>query len=63
MKDMPIPLRVSEELVGRIDRLATALTARASGAKVARSSAMRVAIERGLDVLEVELGIVPKRKK
>ena len=54
-------IRLDAEIVGRLDRLAEALTARAAGAPVNRSSAARVALERGLADLEAELKIKPRR--
>lgn len=63
MTGRPIPIRLEDDLVERIDRVAEALKARASGAPVPRAVAMRVAMERGLDALEVELGIGTRRSK
>lgn len=55
--DRPLPIRLEDDTIERLDRLAAALTERAAGVKVSRSGAMRATIERGLDVLEAELGI------
>lgn len=61
--DRPLPVRLEDDTIERLDRLAAALTQRAAGVKVSRSSAMRVTIERGLDALEAELGIGEKSKR
>ena len=52
-----IGARLDAELVERLDRLATLLSARAAGTPVKRSDAVRLAVTRGLDVLERELGV------
>jgi hypothetical protein len=52
-----IGARLDAELVKRLDRLATLLSARAAGTPVKRSDAVRLAVTRGLDVLERELGV------
>jgi hypothetical protein len=65
MADRPIPVRLEEDIIERLDRIAEALTARAVGARVSRASAMRVALERGVSSIETELGLSrakPKRK-
>jgi len=52
-----IPIRLSEETIARLDAVSKVLTTRAIGAEASRSSAMRVAIDRGLEILEQELDI------
>jgi hypothetical protein len=60
----PFPLRIDETTIGRLDRLAALMTERAAGAAVTRASVIRVAMERGLESLEKELGgSKPKRKR
>ena len=49
--------RVTPSAIPRLDRIAAALTARVPGSKLRRSDALRAAIERGVEVLEAELGI------
>lgn len=61
MTGKPIPIRLDDDLLDRIDRVAEALRVRAAGVKVAKASVMREALERGLDSLESELGL--RRKK
>ncbi len=56
-------VRFSEADLARLDRLAQVLTARAVGARVSRASAARLALGRGLDSLETELGITAKAKQ
>jgi len=60
--DRTIPIRLEEDLIGRLDALATALTERAAGAKVTRTGVMRVALERGVQALEAEVGSAGRRK-
>jgi hypothetical protein len=50
--------RVPSSLVPRLDRIREALSMRAAGARLKRSDAIRAAIERGVEALESELGIV-----
>lgn len=63
MAGKPIPLRLEDELLDRIDRVAEALRVRAAGVKVAKASVMREALERGLDSLESELGLNRRKKR
>jgi hypothetical protein len=62
MTARPIPIRLEEALLERIDCVAEALQKRAAGAPVPRAVAMRVAMERGLDALETELGLGSARR-
>ena len=61
MKTDHVGFRLDEELVGRLDALAEALSLRAAGVKVNRSAAARTALERGLSAMEKEIGIEPKK--
>jgi hypothetical protein len=67
MPDRAIPIRLDDAFIERLDRLAEALAERAAGAHVSRSSAIRVALDRGVGALEAELGLgkasKPKRKQ
>lgn len=67
MTELPISVRLSAEAVERLDRIAAALSDRAAGAPMNRSSVVRVAVGRGIDALEAELGLSkrpkPKRSK
>jgi predicted transcriptional regulator len=64
MTGKPTPIRLDDEIIGRVDRVAAGLAERASGVRVSRSEAMRVALEQGLRQLEHELEItVPKNRK
>jgi len=58
-----IPIRLEDDLIERLDALAIVLTERAAGAKVTRTSAMRAALERGLEALEAETRTAPRRRK
>jgi hypothetical protein len=65
--------RVQGATARRLDRIADKLASRRPGENIRRSDALRVAIERGVEVLERELGIsqdeapeptqTPKEKK
>lgn len=50
-------LRLDRPLAARVDRVAEALRSRAAGVPVARSAALRLLVERGLAVVEHELGL------
>lgn len=54
-------IRLDADLIERLDRVAEAMSERAAGAPVNRSTAARVALERGLDVVESELKVKRKR--
>jgi predicted transcriptional regulator len=58
-----IAIRLESELLERIDRLAGKMQERAAGAEVTRTAAMKVALTRGLDALEAELGLAGRRAK
>lgn len=55
------PIRLDEKLLERFDKLATVLSSRAGGVAVNRTDAIRAAVTKGLDALEVEYGIGRKR--
>lgn len=63
MTARPVPLRIDETILERLDRVAAALSERAAGARVPRSDAIRIALERGVASLEQELGLARKRKR
>ena len=58
-----LSVKVSDEFVARVDRLAEEMSTRAGGAKVTRSNAMRVALERGMEVLEGEFAMKKAKPK
>lgn len=58
-----LSVKVDDELAERLDRLAAEMSARAGGAQVTRSNAMRVALERGMEALETEFAIRTKKPK
>jgi predicted transcriptional regulator len=62
MTDSPLSIRIPDELLTRLDRMASAMSKRAAGAEVTRSAALRVALARGLEVLEARL-LVSKRRR
>lgn len=51
-----IPVRLTPEDLERFDQLAAMLSERAGGLKVSRSELMRMVFQRGIPVLEAELG-------
>ncbi len=50
-----VAVRMPPELIERLDALAVKLSKRAAGAEVSRSDVTRLAVERGIAVLEAEL--------
>ena len=60
-----ISIRVPNEALARGDRLAEALRERPEyqTLRITRSRALILAMMRGLDVMEAELGIVPRKRK
>ncbi len=62
MVDHPTSVRLDDDLSSRLDRIAEALTRRAAGVSVGRSRALKLAIERGIDALEEELGLRKKKR-
>jgi len=67
VQDKQVVLRVSSELVERADALKDVLSERdelRAFGRVSRSSVMRLAVQRGLEVLEAEYGAArPRRHK
>jgi predicted transcriptional regulator len=63
MTDKPIAIRLDEETLTRLDRIATALTGRVAGARLNRTDAHRVALLRGIESLEEELALQKKKKR
>src|SRR5262245_50681477 len=68
MRDMPsdrlptVSGRVLPATVERLDRIAAELARKRPGEVVKRSDALRVALERGVEVLEHELGLVAEER-
>lgn len=56
-------IRLDADLIARLDRLADAMSERAGGAPVNRSSAARVALERGLVDLESEFKLARAKRR
>lgn len=63
MTEHPVSVRLDTEAVERLDRITEALSARAAGATLKRSNVVRLAVDRGIDALEAELGLKKKRKR
>ena len=56
--EQPISVRFEPEMLERLDRVATQLSKVNANIRVGRSSVVKLALERALLVLEVELAIV-----
>jgi hypothetical protein len=63
MASRPIPIRLEDELLARIDRVVAALSRRAHGVGITRSAVVRTAIDRGLKQLEAVLRQPPTRRR
>lgn len=55
-------VRLDDAIESRLDVLAKRMSERAHGAEVTKSNVLRVAIERGLEALEHDLGVARKTK-
>lgn len=55
MPNTIVSFRLSDELIERLDHIAHELSKKARGAKVSRTEALRLCVDRGLPVLEEEL--------
>jgi predicted transcriptional regulator len=62
MTETVLTLRIDVATMGRLERIAEAMTKAAQGAKVKRGTAARAVLERGLDVTEASLGITKKKR-
>lgn len=63
-RESPSAFRLTQDQVDDLDAIASALSVRAEGARVSRSHAIRIAIDRGRAVLRTELGLdVTKAKR
>jgi hypothetical protein len=58
----PIAIRFNEATMARFDAIASYLSERAHGAPIARTRVIEMIIDRGLPLLEAELGIGAKPK-
>ena len=61
MTTLSVRLEVSE--INRLDQIAQALAARAHGARITRSNALRVTVEAGLTALEAEHDLGQKKRR
>lgn len=59
----PIPVRLDDETLSRLDALAEAMSERTGGAAITRANALRAALNAGLQVLEIENGLGRARQK
>lgn len=62
MTEHPITVRLDDETILRLERIAEALGKRAAGVTLKRGTVVRVAIEHGLESLEQELGLAKKKR-
>ncbi|MGH7436951.1 MAG: hypothetical protein ACRENE_14860 [Polyangiaceae bacterium] len=63
MNEHPTSVRLSDDTLERVDRVAAQLTKQAAGLQVGRSRALQLTIAKGLDALEEELGMSKKPKR
>jgi hypothetical protein len=63
MTGKPIPIRLDDEIVARLDKLAQAMSERTGGATITRVNALRAVLLKGLPVLEEENGLGRARGK
>jgi hypothetical protein len=63
MPEKPLSVRFDTETVARLERAAEALTVRSAGLSIGRPSVIKLAVERGLPLLEAELGLVRRKPK
>lgn len=63
MTGKPIPIRLDDEIVQRLDALAQAMSDRTGGATITRANALRAVLLQGLPILEEENGIGRARAK
>lgn len=63
MATLTISVRLDEETTRRVDAVAVALAENAQGARITRSNALRVIVDRGIDALESDLGLSKSRRK
>ncbi|HET9933775.1 MAG TPA: hypothetical protein VFQ35_23890 [Polyangiaceae bacterium] len=61
MTGKPIPIRLEEDILARLEELAEAMSRRTGGVEITRASALRAAILIGLDKLEQENGIARRQ--
>lgn len=61
-KSTTLAVRFDRAELARLDQVGEALSARTPGLTLSRSGAVRAAVSRGLDALEVELGLKPAPK-
>ncbi|MFW6087879.1 MAG: hypothetical protein ACODAG_11785 [Myxococcota bacterium] len=59
----PIPVRLEDEAIARLDAMVDEMRRRTAGARISRSEVLRMVVDRGIPVLERELGASKKRKK
>lgn len=62
MTEHPVSVRLDDDAIRRLERIAEALSERAGGALIKRGTAVRVAVQHGIEALETELGLVKKKR-
>lgn len=62
MPEKPTSVRFDTDALERFDRVAAVLSKRSAGLTVGRTSVIKLAVERGLPILEAELKLTRKRK-
>ena len=62
MTEHPVSVRLDDDAIERLERIAEALSKRAGGAQIKRGTAVRVAVQHGIEALEAELGLAKKKR-
>jgi predicted transcriptional regulator len=58
-----IPIRLDDETIERLDRIADAFSTRSGKLEIKRSAVMRLALDHGMTFLEKEYDVKPAKKK
>ncbi|HYQ41908.1 MAG TPA: hypothetical protein VER11_08065 [Polyangiaceae bacterium] len=62
MTEHPVTVRLDEDTMTRLERIAEAMGKRAGGVKLKRGTVIRAAVEHGIESLEQELGLAKKKR-
>jgi predicted DNA-binding protein len=63
LEHKPVPLRIDDETMERLDRLGEALTRRTAGVQVPRAGIIREVLDRGIQAMERELGLSRSKRR
>jgi predicted transcriptional regulator len=62
MTEHPVSVRLDDDAIQRLERIAEALSKRAGGVPIKRGTAVRAAVQHGIESLEAELGLTKKKR-